>query len=92
MSKDNVSVGKLKKLMREFLEYQVSATQFVDEYIQVWKQMRDTGISSNRIIDNIMVAADAFDEDITVPTPYKATEEELRKEVGEAMKQLTDDE
>jgi hypothetical protein len=92
MSNDNVSVSKLKKLMREFLEYRISVTQFVDEYIRDWKQMRDLGISSNRIIDNIMVAADAFDEDITVPTPYTATEEALRKEIGEALNQLTDDE
>ena len=73
-----------RKLFDDFIQETLSVERFVSDFMQQWRQDRDSGTLYDalfqRIIDRIFTSCDAYDS--TPERPWEIDAEELKHEVA----------
>lgn len=80
-----ISDEKIKSLIESYLKKEISAFDFSDKFIDIWREYRDSGKTEQldsrfqRMIDRIFTLCDAYD-----PSPenkWEINDEQLYREI-----------
>jgi hypothetical protein len=85
------SAKKIFKLLRMFVEGKISATEFEEKYIRLWRKMRDSGELSSinsktdDALDKLFTAVDAYCPDETLRDDNDIDENQLLEVVKQTF-------